>query len=244
MSGSAGIFRLLQFSQQLLQHRDLSGSLRLHHVIQAVFFYQLQPSCALCILRCQNVAGITQLIPCQLQFLSDLIQRRDVLLPEHPAAAQLVPLQKRIVAQMDGILLHLPQLTLRQSPLHGNRHIFRVKRMIRNLDGQARRLKKLVVSEIGLDQPALNAAFKDTRKDQALRHRHIARKHPNPMDLFDIRASIGQRKRKRNQRQPANSPTARDAAIFHHRKKRKSRAQGLPTHHKEIAALIPILLIR
>ena len=234
----------MQFSQQIPQHRDLPGGLRLHHVIQAVFLRQLQPSCALCILCCQNVAGITQLIPCQLQLLSDLIQRGNVLLPEHPAAAQLVPLQKRIVAQMDGILLHLPQLALRQSLLHGGRHILGAKCRIRNLDGQTRCLKKFVVSEVGLNQPALNAAFQDARKDQALRHRHIARENPDPIDLFTIRVSIDQRKRKRNQRQPANSPAARDAAVFYHRKKRKSRAQGLPSQHKEITALIPILLIR
>ena len=216
MSGSAGIFRLLQFSQQIPQHRDLPGGLRLHHVVQAVFLRQPQPSCVLRILRRQNVAGIAQLIPCQLQLFSELIQRGNVLLPEHPAAAQLVPLQKRIAVQVGGILLHLPQLALRQSSLHGSRHILGAKCRIRNLDGQTRCLKKFVVSEVGLNQPALNAAFKDARKNQALRHRYIARKHPDPMDLFDIRISIGQRKRKRNQRQPANSPAARDAAVFHH----------------------------
>ena len=244
MPGSVRILRLPQFSQKIPQHRDLPGGLRFHHVIQAVFLRQLQPSCALRILRCQNIAGITQLIPCQLQLLLNLIQRGDVLLPEHPAAAQPVPLQKRIIVQMDGIHPHLPQLIWRQSPPHGNRHILGAKCLIRDLDRQTRCLKKFVVSEVGLDQPALNAAFKDARKNQALRHRHIARKHPDPIDFFNIRASIGQRKRKRNQRQPANSPAAWDAAVFRHRKKREPRAQGLPTHHKEIAALIPILPIR
>ena len=116
--------------------------------------------------------------------------------------------------------------------------------MICNLDRQTRRLKKFVVSEVGLNQPALNAAFQDARKDQALRHRHIARENPDPIDLFNIHAGIGQRKRKRNQRQPANSPAARDAAVFHHRKQREPRAQGLPAQHEEIAALIPIRPIR
>lgn len=162
--GSVRILRLLQFSKKIPQHRDLPGGLRFHHVIQAVFLRQLQPSCALCILRCQNIAGITQLVPCQLQLLSDLIQRGDVLLPEHPAAAQPVPLQKRIIAQMDGIHPHLPQLIWRQSPPHGNRHILGAKCLIRDLDRQTRCLKKFVVSEVGLDQPALNAAFKDARK--------------------------------------------------------------------------------
>ena len=72
----------------------------------------------------RSIAGITQLIPCQLQLLSDLIQRGDVLLPEHPAAAQPVPLQKRIVVQLYGILLHMPQFALRQRLLHCNRSIF------------------------------------------------------------------------------------------------------------------------
>ena len=75
---------------------------------------------------------------------------------------------------------------------------------------------KVSISEVGLNQPALNAAFKDAHKDQALRHRHIARKHPDPMDLFDISISIGQRKCEGDRRQPANSPAVRDAAVFHH----------------------------
>ena len=218
MPGSVRILRLPQFSQKIPQHRDLPGGLRLHHVIQAVFFCQLQPSRVLRILRRQNVAGITQLIPCQLQLLLNLIQRGNVLLPEYPAAAQLVPLQKRIVAQMDGILPHLPQLIWRQSPLHGNRHILGAKCLIRNLDRQTRCLKKFVVSEVGRNQSALNTAFKDASENQALGHRHIARKHPDPINLFHICASVGQRKRKRNQRQPANAPAAGDTAVSHHRK--------------------------
>ena len=145
---------------------------------------------------------------------------------------------------MDGILLHLPQLTLRQSLLHGSRRILGTKCRIRNLDRQTRCLKKLVISEVGLDQPTLNAAFKDARKDQALRHRHIACKNPDPIDPINIHISIDQRKYKRNQRQPTKFPAARDAAVFRHRKKRGPRAQGLPNQHKEIAALISILPIR
>ena len=116
--------------------------------------------------------------------------------------------------------------------------------MIRNLNRQTRRLKKLVVSKIGLDQPALDAAFKDACKDQALRHRHIAREHPYPINLFDISISIGQRKREGDQRQPANSPAVRDPAAPHHQNKRERRTQGLPAQHEVIAFLIPILPIR
>ena len=47
------------------------------------------------------------------------------------------------------------------------------------------------------DQPALNAAFKDARKNQALRHRHIARENPDPIEMcirdspLDNRLAVG-----------------------------------------------------
>ena len=147
----------------------------------------------LCILRLQNVAYIAKLVARLLQLLPELIQLRNVFLPERPAAAQLMALQKRIIVELHGILRYLPQLPLRKKRPHRNGCVFRAKSFIRNLYRQRCRFQKLIVSAVGLDESALDAAFKNTGKHQALGNRHVSRQHPNPMDFFGIRINICQR---------------------------------------------------
>ena len=79
-----------------------------------------------------------------------------------------MPLQKRIVVQLDGIRLYVTQFGLRQCSMHGGGCIFGAKRIICDLNRQTCRLKQFPVSEVGRDQSALDTAFKDTCKDQAL----------------------------------------------------------------------------
>ena len=153
-------------------------------------------------------------------------------------------LQKRIIVDLHGILRYLPQLTLRKRRPHRSGCVFRAKIFIRDLHRKRCRFQKLIVSAVGLDESALDAAFKNAGKHQALGDCHVSRQHPDPMDLFGIRINICQRKRKRHQRQPADSLRVRDTAFCHDHKKRERRTKELPAEHEEISSLITVRSVR
>ena len=156
---------------------------------------------------------------------------------------QRVALQKRIAAETDAVLLHAPQLALRQRLLHRSGDKLRAKRPVRDLDWQARRLKQLVVAEIGLNEPALDAAFKNAGKNQAERHGHVSRDHPDPVRPAHIRDGIAHRHDKRNERQPTKTSAVRNAAVAQDHRDGNHGAQKLPHHHEEIPDLVAIILI-
>ena len=121
--------------------------------------------------------------------------------------------------------------------------MLRAKRLIRDLHRQVRRFEQLVVFQIGLDQSALNAAFKDAGKHQTQSDGHISRQQPDPVDFRDIRIGISQRQRKRDQRQAEIDPAVRQTAFDQHQDHRGSRTEHFPPDDNIITRCIAMFLI-
>ena len=152
-------------------------------------------------------------------------------------------LQKCIVIQPDGVRRHLPQLTLRQGLLHGSGYVFRRKIPICNLHRQGRCFQKLVVSQIGLDQAALDAAFKDAGKHQALCNRQIPCQHPDPLYFCHICVNVGHRKGKGDQGQAEVDPAVGQAAFDENQNHGTSRTNQLPYKPQIIPCSIAVIQI-
>ena len=100
--------------------------------------------------------------------------------------------------------------------------------------------EKQIVARVGLDEAALDTAFKYCRIKQTLHDGDISRQGHKPGNASDIHKPVQQRYPKRNERQPKHSAALWDPALEQHDDDRRRRAQSFPTDDEPITCVVGI----
>ena len=105
-------------------------------------------------------------------------------------------------------------------------------------------VEQLLIVGVGLDEAALDAAFKNGGENQAHGHREVARQQPYPVDAFDVRPAVHEHQHEGHHRQPQIAAALEDAAFGEDQHQRRGGAQHHPRQHHIAAGAVAVVIVR